>query len=95
MLGAATYTTVIRSVQVIPQDDPVVVPPLSARYGTWSWAQPQASATDVPDWDERGLIPADHLTHPDDAPPTARAGYLQLHPATPQDEPAPEPTPQP
>ncbi|MEU8924885.1 discoidin domain-containing protein [Kitasatospora sp. NPDC048545] len=95
VLRAATYTTVIRSFQVTPQDDPVVFPPLSARYGTWSWAQPQATAADVPDWDERGLIPADHLTHPDDALPTARAGYLQLHPATPQDDPAPEPAPQP
>ncbi|MFI9362708.1 discoidin domain-containing protein [Kitasatospora sp. NPDC053057] len=91
VLKANQYSTVIRSFQVTPQDDPVVIPPLSARYGTWSWAQPQATASETPDWDERALIPADHLTHPDDALPTARAGYLQLHPATPSDEPAPQP----
>ncbi|MFF9644125.1 discoidin domain-containing protein [Kitasatospora aureofaciens] len=89
-LGANQYTTVIRSFQVTPQDDALVIPPLSARYGTWTWAQPQATATEALDWDERGLIPADHLAHPDDAPPTARAGYLQLNPATVQEEPAPE-----
>ncbi|MFE6050036.1 discoidin domain-containing protein [Kitasatospora sp. NPDC056446] len=76
-----------------PEDDALVIPPLSARYGTWTWAQPQATDTEDLDWDERGLIPADHLTHPDDPNPTARAGYLQLHPATP--DPEAEPTPQP
>ncbi|AJC61669.1 discoidin domain-containing protein [Streptomyces sp. 769] len=67
-----------------PDDAALVVPPLSARHGTWSWAQPQATETERLDWDERLLIPADHLVHPDDAMPTARAGYLQLRPATQQ-----------
>ncbi|MFE3876594.1 discoidin domain-containing protein [Kitasatospora sp. NPDC059146] len=66
-----------------PDDAALLLPPLSARYGTWSWAQPQATATDDLDWDERPLFPADHLSHPDDPAPTARAGYLQLHPAAP------------
>ncbi|MFF2077468.1 discoidin domain-containing protein [Kitasatospora sp. NPDC058162] len=72
-----------------PEDDALVVPPLSSRYGTWTWAQPQATDTGPLAWDELPLVPADHLAHPDDPAPTARAGYLQLRPA------AAEPDPQP
>ncbi|MEI5098264.1 discoidin domain-containing protein [Streptomyces sp. PmtG] len=72
-----------------PDDAALVIPPLSARHGTWSWAQPQATETEHLDWDERPLIPADHLAHPDDAIPTARAGYLQLHPVPRQAGPGP------
>ncbi|MGK4584978.1 hypothetical protein [Kitasatospora sp. HPMI-4] len=69
-----------------PDDAALVLPPLSARYGTWTWAQPQATATEQLDWDERPLIPADQLSHPDDPAPTARAGYLQLAPAALRDD---------
>ena len=84
-------TTVVRNFHVTctPDDASLVLPPLSARYGTWSWAQPVAGDTALLDWDTRPLVPADQLTHPDDDIPTARAGYLQLEPATAaaQDEP--------
>jgi hypothetical protein len=73
----------------------LVIPPLSNRYGTWTWAQPQAADTDLLAWDELGLIPADQLIHPDDPVPTARAGYLQLTPATPDPEQEPEHGPDP
>ncbi|MER6839136.1 discoidin domain-containing protein [Streptomyces platensis] len=89
----ATFGMRTFRVTCTPDDAALVVPPLSARHGTWSWAQPQATGTEQLDWDERLLIPADHLAHPDDAMPTARAGYLQLHPATRQAD--PEPTSQP
>ncbi|MFF4287557.1 discoidin domain-containing protein [Streptomyces sp. NPDC001633] len=89
-LQASQDTVVIRSVQVTPDVDALVIPPLSARYGTWSWAQPDTTQGDATIWDERALIPADHLTHPDDPNPTARAGYLQLHPATPGSGPEPD-----
>jgi len=97
MTADSPDATVIRSFQIttVPDDAALVIPPLSPRFGTWSWAQPQATDTDALDWDERALIPADHLTHPDDPIPTARAGYLQLVPATdgPEPEPAPDPGP--
>ncbi|MGW7250393.1 discoidin domain-containing protein [Streptomyces decoyicus] len=92
-LEASQSTVVIRGLQVTPDVDALVIPPLSVRYGTWSWAQPDATEGDAAGWDERALMPADHLTHPDDPNPTARAGYLQLRPATPGSD--PEPTPQP
>ncbi|MFJ8477464.1 hypothetical protein [Kitasatospora sp. NPDC094011] len=69
-----------------PDDAALVLPPLSSRYGSWSWAQPQATATEQLDWDEHPLIPADQLSHPDDPAPTARAGYLQLAPAALREE---------
>lgn len=87
--------TVVRNVRITaaPADGALVVPPLSARFGTWSWAQPQATDSDLPGWDARSLIPADQLSHPEDAVPTARAGYLQLRPAA--DDPLPDPVPDP
>lgn len=91
MTADSNYTTVIRAFEITctPDDDAVVIPPLSIRFGTWRWAQPVVSqdSREVPDWHEHSLIPADQLTHPDDAIPTARAGYLVLHPAAPDVQP--------
>jgi hypothetical protein len=91
MTAESNYTTVVRSMEITcdPDDHAVVVPPLSARFGTWTWAQPVTSQNrpEVPDWQDHPLIPADQLTHPDDAIPTARAGYLVLQPPTPDVQP--------
>ncbi|MGW4379139.1 hypothetical protein [Kitasatospora sp. NPDC004531] len=64
--------------------DGIVLPQPAAAYGTWSWAEPDLAdgATD-PVWTSVRIAPADTRLHPDDPPPVARAGYLQLHPATP------------
>ncbi|MFI1184218.1 discoidin domain-containing protein [Streptomyces sp. NPDC020799] len=62
-------------------DNGIVMPRPAAWWGDWSWAEPHtpgATAADPPVWGETPVFPADLLTHPDEAPPTARAGYLQL-----------------
>ncbi|WP_030410646.1 hypothetical protein [Streptomyces sp. NRRL S-1448] len=57
----------------------IVMPRPAAWHGAWSWAEP-ANATA---WTELPILATDELSHPDDPVPTARAGYLQLHPGEP------------
>lgn len=82
MTGSSQYTTVIRNFTVTTIE-PIVLPLPSSRYGTWTWAEAQTVTDGIRTWEEHELIPADQLTHPDDPVPVARAGYLQLMPASP------------
>ncbi|SDS74476.1 hypothetical protein SAMN05216371_0528 [Streptomyces sp. TLI_053] len=64
--------------------DGIVVPQPAALHGTWTWAEPAlADGATTPTWTSVPVAPADTRLHPDDPVPTARAGYLQLHPGTP------------
>ncbi|WP_328690619.1 discoidin domain-containing protein [Streptomyces caniferus] len=61
-------------------DNGLVMPRPAAWFGDWTWAEPHARDTGVPDWARLPLLPADRSAYLDDAVPTARAGYLQLRP---------------
>ncbi|MYS78887.1 hypothetical protein [Embleya scabrispora] len=69
--------------QPLPEEMLVMIRP-AAWHGTWTWAEP-LSAVDG-DWQERAILAADAVPHPDDPVPHARAGYLLLQPAQAADE---------
>jgi F5/8 type C domain len=60
----------------------VVMPRPAAWHGTWTWTEPITMGSDLPLWDELPLLACDDRAYPDDPLPTARTGYLQLHPTT-------------
>ncbi|SHG72950.1 discoidin domain-containing protein [Streptoalloteichus hindustanus] len=80
----------IRQITVLadPPEAGIVMPRPAPWHGVWTWAEPLA--TDPPRWTELPILAADDLHHPDDPIPVARSGYLQLHPASRNQPPAPE-----
>ncbi|MET8623821.1 discoidin domain-containing protein [Kitasatospora sp. NPDC004669] len=61
-------------------DNGIVMPRPAAWFGNWTWAEPLAQTTGVPNWARLPILPADKSAYLDDPVPTARAGYLQLRP---------------
>jgi hypothetical protein len=81
MTESAGQSTVIRSVEITcdPDDNHLVMPEPAAWYGTFDWAElrPPGSAHA---WHAYPLAEADALSHPDDPPQVARAGFLRQQP---------------
>ncbi|MGH3806581.1 MAG: hypothetical protein ACRDRU_08085 [Pseudonocardiaceae bacterium] len=92
----AEQTDARRTAELGPADGPggqdelpqgLVMPQPAQWHGTWTWAEPAlADGTEKPTWSQTPIAPADTRFHADDPTPTARAGYLQLHPV--QDRPS-------
>jgi len=92
MTESSTEPTVVRQVEITcdPDDNHLIMPVPALWYGTFDWAEPRPPGTGDP-WHAYPMAEADGLSHPDDPPLIARAGYLRQRPPVPTDS-APEAT---
>lgn len=84
MTEAAAESTVIRAVEITcdPDDNHMVMPQPAPWHGTFDWNEARPPGGGEP-WHAYPLTEADTLSHPDDPPQIARAGYLRQRPPAP------------
>lgn len=83
MTEATAESTVIRAVEITcdPDDNHMVMPRPASWHGTFDWTE--ARHAGAGSWHAYPIAEADTLSHPDDPPQIARAGYLRQRPPAP------------